>query len=134
MPESWDEPSPWASDEPNAPGLIGASSNGWPETPPDGSQPVAQVVYLPAKRYRPGDTTAQFELRYLDDGRPALLAYSSLDLLVAGCGDAQPWVAVRLETADGLDQLAQICGAVALWDVNIPAEARHGMQDGASDA
>jgi hypothetical protein len=37
---------------------------------------------------------------------------------------------VRLAAVDGLAELARLCGAdEALWDVNMPLEARHGTAD-----
>ena len=127
--EPWDDPSPWTPDVPPAPTLIGqmpSLSDESGETPSKANG-AAQGAYFPAQRFQPGDASVRFELRLFLDGRSALVAYSSLDLLVAGCGEAQPWVAVRLAGADGLAELARLCGAdEALWDVNVPPESRHG--------
>jgi hypothetical protein len=131
VPEPWENPSPWLPDVPPVPALIGRAA----PTPSDAVTPLPRggempVAYIPARRFHPGDTTARFELRLLADGRSALLAYTSLDLLVAGCGEAQPWVAVRLAALDGLAKLARLCDAdEALWDVNIPPEARQSIVD-----
>jgi hypothetical protein len=125
------ETSPWLSDEPVAPSLIKASLPvGSPSDAASGEAPRSpRMAYLPSRRFRPGDAAIHLELRLLADGRSALLAYSSLDSLVAGCGAAQPWVAVRT-AADGLAELARLCGAdEALWDVDIPADGRHGATD-----
>jgi hypothetical protein len=134
VPEPWDGVSPWLSDdEAAAPAVIGShppvhfDDPGEP-APADGRppDPVAPIAYIPSARFRPGDASLRFEVRSLADGRTALLVYSSLELLVAGCGQAQPWVAVRPTDPDGLEGLARRCGAdVALWDVNVPADGRH---------
>jgi len=134
VPEPWEDSSPWAPDDPPAPPLIGQEPSLPAASPDRGDEPktqgTAQLAYIPSQRFHLGDASTRFEVRLLADGRSALLAYSSLDLLVAGCGEAQPWVAVRLAAADGLAELARLCGAdEALWDVDIPDEARHGATD-----
>lgn len=40
------------------------------------------------------NTAASIELRHTDDGKVALIAFSSLDLLVECCGRFQAWVLV----------------------------------------
>ena len=54
-----------------------------------------------------------------------MLAYSALDFLVAGCGEAQPWVAVPTERVTELQRLS---GAeTVLWDVALlPDQRRDG--------
>lgn len=48
------------------------------------------IVYLPcAPVQSKGELT--IDLRSTQDGRLALLVYSSMDRLVAHCGPAQPW-------------------------------------------
>lgn len=54
-------------------------------------------VYLPAHRVPPDAGEVELELRRLEDGQPALPAFSSLSRLVSGCGGAQPWVLVPTE-------------------------------------
>ncbi|HEX6469899.1 MAG TPA: SAV_915 family protein [Streptosporangiaceae bacterium] len=136
VPEPWEGASPWLSDDQAAaPAVIGSHPSSLSENPAGAAQaradvrppdPVAPIAYIPSARFRPGDASVRFEVRPLDDGRSALLVYSSLELLVAGCGQAQPWVAVRPADPDGLEGLARRCGAdVALWDVNLPADGRH---------
>ncbi|MEU4767699.1 SAV_915 family protein [Actinosynnema sp. NPDC023794] len=63
------------------------------------------------------------EIRGLDDGTTALLAYGSLSALVTGCGSEQPWIAVPAEAVDRLAIEAQV--DVVLWDVDLPRELRH---------
>jgi len=51
-------------------------------------------VYVPSQPVSGGSGRAELELRRRQDGQLALLAYTSLELLVAGCGEQQPWIAV----------------------------------------
>lgn len=97
-----------------APAVLGAEHAG------GGEQPTA---YVPSQRLREGDTEATLELRNTEDGRVAMLAFSSLEQLVGCCGEAQPWVALPL---DRVDNLRELSGAdVTLWDLELPAELRH---------
>jgi hypothetical protein len=59
-------------------------------------------IYVATRRPPEGAAVVYLELRRLDDGRLALMAYSSLDLLVECCGRDQAWV--RLVT----DELPQV--------------------------
>jgi hypothetical protein len=119
MPEPWEEESsPWAADDPGAPAVLGQQQA-------QSEALSGGVVYVPAQRFAPGSDTASPELRLLDDGRTALLVFSSLDLLVSGCGQAQPWIKVRLASPDALKELARLAGAnVVLRDVEVPVEVR----------
>ncbi|KTR85580.1 hypothetical protein NS354_08640 [Leucobacter chromiiresistens] len=51
------------------------------------------VLYVPVRESAAGRIA---EVRPTREGRRALLAYSALDRLLVHCGDAQPWVLVRL--------------------------------------
>ena len=102
---------------PVAPPVLGVeyAGGGMSERPP--------VAYVPSQRVRRGDTEATLELRNTEDGRVAMLAFTTLERLVAGCGESQPWVAVPGDRVDGLQRLS---GAdVTLWDVPVPPEVRH---------
>ncbi|SDQ09775.1 SAV_915 family protein [Leucobacter chromiiresistens] len=55
--------------------------------------PIPPVLYVPVRESAAGRIA---EVRPTREGRRALLAYSALDRLLAHCGDAQPWVLVRL--------------------------------------
>ena len=71
-------------------------------------------VYVPSSPVSPGDREAVLELRRTGDGRLALLAYSSLAMLLRCRGPHQPWVAVEL---DRIDTLPALTGAdIILWD------------------
>ncbi|MGH3771069.1 MAG: hypothetical protein ACRDRW_06700 [Pseudonocardiaceae bacterium] len=48
-------------------------------------------VYIPAQTVTEGANRAELELRRRRDGGTALLAYTSLELLVAGCGRVTIW-------------------------------------------
>ncbi|HEX5495963.1 MAG TPA: SAV_915 family protein [Mycobacteriales bacterium] len=78
------------------------------------------TVFVPSRRMSAGDREVSLELRSLADGRTAMLAYSSLDRLVTGCGEAQPWVSIR---ADRLGELREHFDLV-LVDVDLPEGLR----------
>ncbi|WP_158885019.1 SAV_915 family protein [Amycolatopsis anabasis] len=85
------------------------------------------VLYLPTAAPVTGDEVA-FVLRDLDDGSRALLVYSSLERLVEGCGDEQPWLSIRAETLSEFQYLAE--ADVVLWDpVLAPAIRQYGNYD-----
>ncbi|MGH3327467.1 MAG: SAV_915 family protein [Streptomycetales bacterium] len=86
------------------------------------------MVYVPSRRVQSGDEQAQLELRTLDDGRLAVLAFSSLDRLTAGCGPDQPWVLLRSEVLAGLQP--GVGFDVVLVDVPLPPDLRHGGERG----
>ncbi|HEU5026449.1 MAG TPA: SAV_915 family protein [Spirillospora sp.] len=84
-----------------------------------GTAAWTKVVYVPSRRFQQGDAMAEFALSRFEDGRRVLPMYSSLELLVAGCGEDQPWVAVQLRAPEGVEELAELAGAdVVLWDVD----------------
>ncbi len=87
-----------------------------------GAQELARDVFVPTNPVTPGDVQAQVQLRHMQDGRTALLAYSSKDLLVAGCGPEQGWIAVPSEQLVGLQQLVGF--DVVAVDVDVPEEWR----------
>lgn len=113
MTEWQDEPSVWRAEGPLAPPVVGAAS----EPAPADENPVGEVVFLPTRRFSPGDPIAEFVLCRLDDDGLALPVFTALDRLVAECGEDQPWVRVRLDGPNGSAELAQACGAASvLWD------------------
>lgn len=68
------------------------------------------TVFVPSQHVQPGSDSVDLVLRQVTaaDGTDALVlaTYSSLDALVALCGEDQPWVAIPSETVEGLrDQL-----------------------------
>lgn len=85
------------------------------------TEEAPQVVYIPtAAPMRGEDLTVV--LRELEDASVALLVYSSLDLLVDGCGEEQPWIGFH--TA-GLEELQHQVGAdLVLWDATLAPEIR----------
>lgn len=99
-------------------------ASGVPITPAD----LPPVVYVPSQQLEPGDTELNIELRYLTDGRVAVLAYTSLDRLVAACGRGQPWALLRTEQLDELRE--QTPFDVVANDPEVPAELRKDQADG----
>lgn len=97
-----------------APAVLGAEYEG---------EQTGDAVFVPSRRLQRGDTEATLELRRTEDGQLAILAYSSLELLVDGCGEGQPWVAVPRERVAGLLSLS--AADVVLWDVALSQEQRH---------
>lgn len=89
----------------------------------------ANTVFVATQQVGPQDTKAQVELRQDQAGRLVMLAYSSLDSLIAGAGEFQPWISVL---ADRFYQVQQDCGAdVVQWDVELPPELRRaGHEEG----
>lgn len=57
-----------------------------------GNSAGLEWVYIPAQPVSSG--RAELELRRRQDEQLVLLAYTSLELLVTGCGEQQPWIAV----------------------------------------
>ncbi|KAA9152403.1 hypothetical protein FPZ12_036950 [Amycolatopsis acidicola] len=79
------------------------------------------VLYLPTATPVHGEELA-FVLRDLEGGQRALLVYSSLEQLVAGCGDEQPWVGIRAEALPEFETLTE--PDVVLWDAVLAPEIR----------
>lgn len=89
---------------------------------------VPPVVYVPAQRVQEGDSETTLELRQLTDGTLVLLGYTSLDRLVAACGEYQPWALI---TAPQLEQLQPHAGfQTVVLDADLPEELRHSAPEG----
>ncbi|MFC5061944.1 SAV_915 family protein [Actinomycetospora atypica] len=72
----------------------------------------------------PRDDEAVCELRRSTDGQLALPVYDTVEDLVACCGRAQPWMAVR---TDRVAELADATGAdLVVPGLELPPELRHG--------
>lgn len=92
------------------------------QTPGETAEPT--VLLLPSVPGGGEDGRPALALKPLDDGRLALPLYTSLDRLVAGCGDRQPWVAV---IDSEVEQLFQNSGAdVAIVDAELSEDVRWG--------
>jgi hypothetical protein len=90
------------------------------------------VVFVATRQPRPGDVDVTLELRPTHDGTLVIMAYSSLDTLVAGAGEEQPWIAVP---PDQLDELLRRTGAGGvLLDAVIPPGLRHELTGGGTHA
>lgn len=86
------------------------------------------VVYVPSQQMAPGETELNLELRYLTGGEVAVLAYTSLDRLVAACGNAQPWALLGSEQVWELRDNGTV--DVIAVDPEIPAELRRDVDPG----
>ncbi len=89
---------------------------------PSHRRQVPPVLYLPCRPTIPGEPP-QVELRNLEDGRLALLAYTALDRLAHCCGDHQPWTLVETIGLSALRE--QAAYDVVLLDQELPTEVRH---------
>ena len=89
---------------------------------PDRRRQIPPVLYLPCRPTIPGESP-QVELRTLEDGRLALLAYTALDRLARCCGDHQPWTLMETGHLSTLREQARY--DVVLLDQELPAEVRH---------
>jgi hypothetical protein len=65
---------------------------------------VPPVLYIPVQDFQPESDNLTIDFRKLPDGRVALLAYTALDRLTAGCGTAQPWALVSTAKLDEIDR------------------------------
>jgi hypothetical protein len=65
----------------------------------------AHHVFLPCSNVRPGDEEMSIDLHRTDDGKLALLVYSSLEILVECCGERQAWVQVPTTDLDRIQSL-----------------------------
>jgi hypothetical protein len=80
-------------------------------------------IYIPCRPFQPGAEQVRLELQSGPDGQPAMLVYFSLDLLRAGCGPHQAWVAFQSEH---LKAVARRAGAITvLFNQILPTHARH---------
>lgn len=104
--------------EPEAPSVFG------PEhlAPVGDDEQLPETVYVPSQRVDDLNESVTVELRRLTNGNTAMLAFTTLQHLVDGCGNRQPWIAVK---RDRVDEVRQHSGAdVVLWDAALPMEDR----------
>ncbi|MGV9297726.1 SseB family protein [Amycolatopsis sp. NPDC003676] len=96
------------------------------QPPLEPGEPLAEPdgrFYVPSRPVRAGQQTVELELQPIRNGRPVLLAYTSAELLAAGCGPYQPWVAVN---GDDLEAVADEAGAHGvLLNPVLAEESRH---------
>ena len=93
-----------------------------PAGPEVNSDTYRDMVFVPSEPIDARTGQARLQLRRIRDGRLAVLAYTSLDLLVAGCGESQGWVAAPVEQLEKLQSLAGF-DVIAL-DVDLPDDWR----------
>jgi hypothetical protein len=72
----------------------------------------------------PGTEEVALALKPLEDGRLAMLVFTSLDSLVAGCGDEQPWVALTEARIE--DAFQRSAADVVAIDAGLTTEQRWG--------
>jgi len=83
-----------------------------------------ELAFVATERISAGDTYARVEMRATDDGRRAMLVYSSREALVTNAGQRQPWTAFP---AGHLEAIRDEIGAdLIVWDAEVPAPQRYG--------
>lgn len=94
-----------------------------PAVPPVELHPsLPPMVYLPSQRVAEGDDEVQLELRRLVDGRLAVVAYTTRERLIQGCGESQPWVLLPTRV---LEEYRERLGIEAVvLDAELPPELR----------
>ncbi|RZS41129.1 hypothetical protein EV193_103448 [Herbihabitans rhizosphaerae] len=84
---------------------------------------LPDTIYVPTeRRYENAEDEVVLELRPLDDGRVAMLIFTSLDQLVHGCGENQPWVAVQANTLPTMQVYTE--ADLVMVDAELPHELR----------
>lgn len=90
--------------------------------PPSGDVEPA-MLYAPSRPFRAGDEQAMLELQPIVGEQMALPVFSSPELLIAGCGQHQPWVSFPEHR---LDEVRRSTGAdVVFKDKALPEHVRH---------
>ena len=93
------------------------------ESPDAAERPlIPPAVYLPCSPTIPGEAP-QVEMRQLEDGRVALLAYTALDRMARCCGPHQPWALYPTEELSALRSSSPY--DVVVLDHELPPEVRH---------
>ncbi|MCU1685412.1 MAG: hypothetical protein JWQ81_6151 [Amycolatopsis sp.] len=81
------------------------------------------LLYVPSRPVKEGQYGVELELQPDTGGRPLLMAYTSAQLLAAGCGEFQPWVAIRV---DDIEEIVDESGARGvLINPVLAEESRH---------
>ncbi|HEV7981153.1 SAV_915 family protein [Amycolatopsis sp.] len=81
------------------------------------------LLYVPSRPVRTGQHVVELELQRDRRGHPLMLAYTSPELLAAGCGEHQPWVAIRM---DDMPEVVEESGADGvLLNPVLSEDARH---------
>lgn len=93
---------------------------------------TGDLWYVPCSPVESGAEQVQLEMREREDGSTALLAYTSLERLVAGCGKEQPWVAVHSGEIEDIQQQANF--DLVAFDVELPTDMRPYEHDDDLDA
>lgn len=91
-------------------------------SPMEADEELPERAFLPSQRVTDPSQPVTLELRVLTDGNTAMLAYSSLESLVHGCGKGQPWIAVHGGSVEDLRQRSE--ADLVLWDAAVPVEQR----------
>ncbi|WP_146779042.1 SAV_915 family protein [Actinomadura craniellae] len=87
-----------------------------------------EVVYLPTGAFSPGDEAVVIALIKIEGGREAMLVFSSLDRLMAACGQGQSWVSLQVDRSAGIEELARVCGVdTIVRDMGDPIPVRHSI-------
>ncbi|MFD6859429.1 SAV_915 family protein [Rhodococcus sp. NPDC060090] len=93
----------------------------------DAPPALPPYLYIPCAQGVSDPADAVVDLRYLSDGRIALLGYTALDRLLSCCGDSQPWLVVPASLLPRLRQSYR--WDVLLLDIEIPENERRSAHD-----
>lgn len=90
------------------------------------------TVYVPAHPGTDdGEATVRFELRHTSENKLAVLAFTSMEQLVAQLGIAQPWISLTMEK---LQSLINIMGVDTISiDPEVPFEAGRWTEEDLKD-
>ncbi|RZS30397.1 hypothetical protein EV193_11795 [Herbihabitans rhizosphaerae] len=84
-----------------------------------------RMLFVPSRPFHEGHKRAELELQPISDDEVALLAYSSLELLIWGCGEHQAWVSFP---SSDIEEVRRQSGAdVVVMDTALPEWLRHGQ-------
>lgn len=92
------------------------------DPPTPRQQPFPSMVYLPCAEHVADRIDARVDMRATQDGRTALLTYSSLERLHECCGEDQAWIIAATSDLDGLQAVHPF--QLLMLDVPIPLAVR----------
>lgn len=93
-----------------------------PETFGTEDEQAPTVVWTPTAAPMRDGEHPPLVLREMQDGRVAMLAYTSLEEMTEGCGPGQPFISIDAEAVQVCQHLAE--ADVVLWNPVLAAEVR----------
>lgn len=100
-----------------------------PETFGTDDDQAPTMVWMPTAHAMRGEDIPPFVLRELDDGRLVMLAYTTQEAFVEGCGTQQPYVTVLTGAVQAFQHAVE--ADEVLWDAILhPVLRQRGERDG----